>query len=69
LKSESFDGKLRDEKGNDELLEDDDDDDDDDGNMKLMVVTPMSQLEVERTTLPPNARPIIYIVNKFNVCD
>jgi hypothetical protein len=62
LKSESFDGKLRDEKGNDELLEDD-------GNMKLMVVTPMSQLEVERTTLPPNARPIIYIVNKFiNVC-
>jgi hypothetical protein len=65
LKSESFDGKLRsDEKGNDELLEDDDD-----GNMKLMVVTPMSQLEVERTTLPPNARPIIYIVNKFiNVC-
>jgi hypothetical protein len=60
LKIERFDGKLNDELL---LLEDDDDE------MKLMVVTPMSQLALERTTLPPNARPIIYIVNKFNVCD
>jgi hypothetical protein len=48
LKSESFDGKLRDDDCN-----------------KLIVETPMSQPAPERTTFPPNARPIIYNTVKY----